>query len=65
MAAVQPDETGELYFVATGLGDGAHHFSKTLGEHNSAVQAYLARLRQQHAAASGAHGHAAAGAAHP
>jgi UPF0755 protein len=49
MAAVQPDETGELYFVATGLGDGAHHFSKTLAEHNSAVQAYLARLRQQRA----------------
>ncbi|HXZ59657.1 MAG TPA: endolytic transglycosylase MltG [Steroidobacteraceae bacterium] len=49
MAAVRPDEMGELYFVATGLGDGAHHFSKTLAEHNSAVQAYLARLRQQHA----------------
>lgn len=47
MAAVQPDETGELYFVASGLGDGAHHFSKTLREHNSAVKAYLARLRHQ------------------
>ncbi len=52
IAAVQPDETGELYFVATGLGDGAHHFSKTLLEHNSAVKAYLARLRQQRAAAA-------------
>lgn len=51
MAAVQPDETGELYFVASGLGDGAHHFSKTLQEHNSAVKAYLGRLRQQRAAA--------------
>ncbi|HEV2229089.1 MAG TPA: endolytic transglycosylase MltG [Steroidobacteraceae bacterium] len=61
MAAVQPDDTGELYFVASGLGDGAHHFSKTLGEHNSAVKAYLARLRQQRAAA---HAAAAAG-AHP
>lgn len=63
MAAVQPDETGELYFVASGLGDGAHHFSKTLEEHNSAVKAYLARLRQQRAAAA----HAAAGGAgaHP
>lgn len=49
VAAVQPDETGDLYFVASGLGDGAHHFSKTLGEHNSAVQAYLARLRRQRA----------------
>ena len=46
LAAVHPDDTGELYFVATGAGDGAHHFSKTLAEHNSAVKAYLARLRQ-------------------
>lgn len=62
-AAVRPDEIGDLYFVASGLGDGAHHFSKTLAEHNSAVQAYLARLRRQRAAA---HGGAAAGAgAHP
>ena len=52
MAAVQPDETGELYFVATGLGDGAHQFSKTLAEHNAAVKAYLARLRGQHASSS-------------
>ena len=63
MAAVQPEESGELYFVASGLGDGAHHFSKTLEEHNSAVKAYLARLRQQRAAAA----HAAGGGAgaHP
>ena len=47
MAAVQPEDTGALYFVATGLGDGAHHFSQTLEEHNSAVQAYLVRLREQ------------------
>ena len=47
MAAVQPEETGALYFVATGLGDGAHHFSRTLEEHNSAVQTYLERLREQ------------------
>ena len=45
MAAVQPEETPALYFVATGLGDGAHHFSSTLEEHNSAVQTYLTRLR--------------------
>ena len=54
LAAAQPDETGELYFVASGLGDGAHHFSKTLEEHNSAVKTYLARLRQQRAAVHGA-----------
>ena len=44
-AAVQPAPTAALYFVATGLGDGAHHFSSTLQEHNSAVQTYLERLR--------------------
>ena len=45
MAAVHPAPTAALYFVATGLGDGAHHFSPTLEEHNAAVQTYLARLR--------------------
>ncbi|HEY1492492.1 MAG TPA: endolytic transglycosylase MltG [Steroidobacteraceae bacterium] len=52
LAAVHPDESGALYFVATGKGDGAHHFSKTLEEHNAAVQAYLARLRAQSHAGS-------------
>ena len=47
LAAAHPDESGALYFVATGLGDGAHHFSKTLEEHNSAVRAYITRLRGQ------------------
>jgi UPF0755 protein len=47
LAAVQPEDTPALYFVATGLGDGAHHFSSTLEEHNSAVQTYLLRLREQ------------------
>lgn len=45
LAAVHPAATDALYFVATGLGDGAHHFSSTLEEHNAAVQTYLARLR--------------------
>ena len=44
-AATHPQETGALYFVATGTGDGGHHFSSTLAEHNIAVQQYLARLR--------------------
>jgi UPF0755 protein len=53
LAAVQPADTRALYFVATGLGDGAHHFSSTLEEHNSAVQTYLVRLRkEQHGAAA-------------
>ena len=45
MAAMHPAATDALYFVASGLGDGAHHFSATLEEHNAAVQTYLARLR--------------------
>jgi UPF0755 protein len=51
-AAVKPDETGALYFVALGDGTGAHYFSKTLQEHNEAVRRYLARLREQRNAAS-------------
>lgn len=47
MAVVQPDETGDIFFVAVGDGTGAHHFSKTLEEHNAAVRQFLARLRQQ------------------
>lgn len=46
-AALHPEETGALFFVATGQGDGSHHFSRTLAEHDAAVQRYLARLRQQ------------------
>lgn len=45
IAALHPAATEALYFVATGLGDGAHHFSRNLEEHNAAVQTYLARLR--------------------
>jgi UPF0755 protein len=44
-AAVDPDVGEALYFVATGLPDGSHHFSATLEEHNRAVQVYLERLR--------------------
>jgi UPF0755 protein len=47
LAATRPEDTGALYFVATGDGDGAHHFSATLEEHNAAVQHYLQRLRAQ------------------
>lgn len=44
-AVAHPQETGALYFVATGLGDGSHVFSATLEEHNAALAQYLARLR--------------------
>jgi UPF0755 protein len=46
-AAVQPDERGELFFVATGEGDGRHAFSQTLAQHEAAVRQYLVRYRQQ------------------
>ena len=38
MAAVQPDQTKALYFVAKG--DGTSHFSASLDEHNRAVNRY-------------------------
>jgi UPF0755 protein len=46
-AAVSPENTGAVYFVATGLGDGSHYFSSTLDEHERAVRDYLRRLRSQ------------------
>jgi UPF0755 protein len=45
LAALHPQETGDIYFVATG--NGGHHFSKTLEEHNVAVKEYLEHLRHQ------------------
>ena len=44
-AVVQPEETGALFFVATGTGDGSHRFSRTYAEHREAVKAMLARQR--------------------
>lgn len=38
-AALNPKSTDYLYFVAKG--GGAHHFSKTLDEHNRAVREYI------------------------
>jgi UPF0755 protein len=46
-AAVHPDASGALFFVATGAGDGSHYFSKTLAEHNLAVKRYLRELRRR------------------
>ncbi|NNF41166.1 MAG: endolytic transglycosylase MltG [Woeseiaceae bacterium] len=46
-AALNPAPGDELYFVATGLGDGSHAFSVTKAEHDAAVAVYLRRLRQQ------------------
>src|SRR5690349_12655427 len=47
-AALQPAATKYVYFVARG--DGSHHFSSTLAEHNRAV----AELRRQVAGADAA-----------
>jgi UPF0755 protein len=46
-AVLHPADGEELYFVATGLGDGSHKFSATKAEHDAAVAEYLKRLRQQ------------------
>lgn len=44
LAVVQPEQTDDLYFVATG--QGGHQFSKTLAEHDAALRVYLAHLRE-------------------
>lgn len=44
-AALHPAAGTELYFVATGLGDGSHQFSTTKDQHDAAVQEYLVRQR--------------------
>jgi UPF0755 protein len=46
-SALNPAPGEELYFVATGLGDGSHRFSTTKAEHDAAVAEYLRRLRQR------------------
>jgi UPF0755 protein len=46
-AVLHPAAGEELFFVATGLGDGSHKFSKTKAEHDAAVAEYLNRLRRQ------------------
>lgn len=46
-AATRPQVTGALFFVATGEPDGSHYFSKTLAEHEAAVQRYLRKLRER------------------
>lgn len=57
LAVTHPDHTDDLYFVATG--EGGHHFSQTLAQHDAALRIYLAHLREQQQAA--AHRQAAGG----
>ena len=44
-AVLYPAKTDYLYFVSRN--DGSHHFSKTLSEHNKAVQTYQKRGRRR------------------
>ncbi len=46
-AVLHPADGEELFFVATGLGDGSHKFSATRAEHDAAVAEYLKRLRKR------------------
>jgi UPF0755 protein len=46
-AAVSPDSSDAIYFVATGRDDGSHYFSATLEEHERAVRDYLRQLRSR------------------
>jgi len=46
-ATMHPADSDALYFVATGNGDGSHHFSTTLAEHDVAVRAYLRKIGVQ------------------
>jgi UPF0755 protein len=46
-ATLHPADIDALYFVATGNGDGTHHFSATLAEHDIALRAYLHKLGAQ------------------
>jgi UPF0755 protein len=45
VAALNPEKTDALFFVAIGDGSGGHYFSATNAEHARAVQRYLERLR--------------------
>jgi len=45
-AALNPKEGNSLYFVAKG--DGSHHFSSTLNEHNRAVREYQLKRRSDY-----------------
>jgi UPF0755 protein len=42
-ASLHPAGINALYFVATGKGDGSHHFSATYAEHNEALHQFLKR----------------------
>lgn len=49
-AATHPADGDALYFVALGDGSGRHVFTRSLAEHQAAVQQYLQRYRTREAA---------------
>jgi UPF0755 protein len=49
-ATAHPAPGDALFFVAVGDGSGRHVFTKTYGEHQSAVVEYIKRYREQRAA---------------
>lgn len=46
-AALHPEQTDAVFFVAKGDGSGGHNFSKTLSEHNQSVKQYLKALKKR------------------
>ncbi|HEX5679089.1 MAG TPA: endolytic transglycosylase MltG [Alcanivorax sp.] len=46
LAAVNPEPTEDIFFVARG--DGSHHFSRTLAEHQRAVREYQLKRREDY-----------------
>lgn len=48
-AATHPAPGDALFFVAVGDGSGRHVFTRTLSDHQDAVQDYVRRYREQHA----------------
>jgi len=46
LAALHPQKTKAIFFVARGDGSGGHTFSETLAQHNKAVKAFLKAIRK-------------------
>jgi UPF0755 protein len=51
-AALAPAASDYLYFVAKGDGSGGHHFSKSIDEHNRAVEQYRHNVKRSAASSA-------------
>jgi UPF0755 protein len=47
LAVMHPDDSANIFFVATGSEDGSHTFTANLKDHNAAVRKYLGELRER------------------